>query len=204
MESIHGASVYERWVNTLRAWAQAPENTSLQDLPSLAEDTFSQDTYRRLIDHLLEAMRAANERWHQGLTRAWSTAASPFELARELVDLRVTLGRRLQLAKHPGLPQAVQEALLEGLRTDVARYQQEVEDGIRRQRSSSSLDSGWRDQMLAVVRENSFAAVLAYDVSGHRPQVAALPATGGTAPAAPRATRPRRIVPVTRPEESND
>ncbi len=197
MQVPAGGSVYERWVNTLRAWAQDPETVSLLELPVLDESTFTPDTYRRLIDHLLAAMRAANDRWHEGLTRAWSNASTPFELAAEMVSLRTTLARRLQLAKHPGLPEPIRTALHEGLAKDIQRYQREAEEAVSRQRSATSLDSRTRDQLLAVVRENSFVAVLGYDVSGHRPVAAPLPERGASEPVRqqPR-TAHRRVVPI--------
>ncbi len=113
MQVPGGNSVYERWVNSLRAWAKDPENVSLLELPVLEESTFTPDTYRRLVSHILDAMRQANERWHQGLTRAWTNATTPYELSREMVSLRTTLARRVQLARHPGLPEPIQAALLE-------------------------------------------------------------------------------------------
>jgi hypothetical protein len=192
-----GGSVYERWVLTLRAWAKEPERTPLDGLPALDDSTFTPDTYGRFVDHVLDAMRQANERWHRGLSRAWETSATPHELAREMVALRITLARRLQLARHPGLPGPIRDSLLAGLRGDIERYQTETEDAVRNQRSATTVDSSWRDQMLAVVRENSFLAVLDYDVSGRRPQAAPLPERDPYTPiAAPARPSYRRIVPI--------
>lgn len=192
-----GGSIYERWVNTLRAWSRDPEGVSLQELPALRDDTFTPETYRRLIDHILEAMRLANERWHQGLVRAWGTSSTPFELAREFVSLRTTLARRLQLAHHPGLPEPIRKVLFEGLRADVERYQREAEEMVSKSSAGASLDTTWRNQMLAVVREHSFIAVLSYDVSGDRPQAAPLPERAQTGSVAPSRPSVRRVVPFT-------
>lgn len=202
MQVPGGNSVYERWVNSLRAWAKDPENVSLLELPVLEESTFTPDTYRRLVSHILDAMRQANERWHQGLTRAWTNATTPYELSREMVSLRTTLARRVQLARHPGLPEPIQAALLSGLRADIERYQQEAETAVRTQRSAVSVDATWSDQMLAVVREHSFMAVLDYDVSGHRPLAAPLADRAASAPIAQgRRSTFRRIVPFTSSQE---
>jgi len=198
MSSPTGAGLYEQWVMTLRAWGRDPENTSLTGLPALTDETFTPDTYARLVDHVLRAMREVHARWQAGLERAFATAATPAALARELVALRVPLGRRLQLAQHPGLPQAIRTALLEGLTKDIERYQADAEDAIRRQQSAASIDTSFRDQMLQVVRENSFVAVLGYDVRGDRPEVGALPANAAPSsrPVAARSSH-RRVVPFT-------
>ena len=202
MSSPTGAGVYEQWVTTLRVWGKDPENTSLRSLPTLTDETFTPDTYARLVDHLLRAMREAHGRWQSGLERAFATAATPHALARELVALRVLLGRRLQLAQHPGLPEPIRTSLVEGLTRDIERYQSDAEAAIGRQQSAASIDTTFRDQMLQVVRENSFVAVLGYDTSGDRPELGALPvnAAPSSAQLTPRSTR-RRVVPFTTQSE---
>ena len=98
--STAGTSPYETWVLTLRAWSQDPM-TPLDQLPALTDDTFTPETYGRLIDHLMKALQTASDRWQSHLERAWSDVSSPHGLSRQLVALRSTLSRRVQLSLIP-------------------------------------------------------------------------------------------------------
>jgi hypothetical protein len=184
-------------VLTLRAWSKDPR-TPLDELPALSNDTFSPDTFGRLIEHILSAVRAADDRWQQRLATALGNVGTPFEFGRTLVDLRSTLARRVQLTSHPALPPAVREALEKGTREAITSYQSQLEDVVKKQSSRSSLDTGWLDQVLKVVRENSFLSVLDYqsDGKGTAPVAPAIPIAHPPAdvPVARRAFR--RVIPI--------
>ena len=190
---LHGASPYETWVLTMRAWATDP-TTPLDHLPALDEDTFTPDTYARLFAYVLDALRAVSERWQALLQRAWETSSDSFELGRELVQLRATLSRRLQLAGHPSLPPEAREILVQDTREAISRYQRELEENVHRLHSTGRVDRKELDRMLMVVRENSFVGLLSYTVGhdGSRPTPAALPPTQPHLPEATAALRPSR------------
>ena len=194
---LQGSSPYETWVLTLRAWSQDP-TLSLEQLPALADDTFTPDTYGRLMNHVLAAVQAVSNRWHEGLVRTMRDAVTPFDLARELVGLRATLSRRVQLATHPALPEGVRQVLTESLRRDVERYQADLESAVQRQSAGGRVDHRAAEKMLTVVRENSFLSVLRYDVdqTGRRLELQPLPESGHSgAGVASGGGRRRRVVP---------
>lgn len=177
-----GNTAYETWVRTLRAWAE-DQSTPLNHLPQLADDTFTPETYRAFFGYLSAALDAVSKRWVKGLDRAWSTSDTPFVLARELIQLRAVLARRVQLARHPALPPAIRDILEKDLVSSVQRYQRELEDNVRKSTATSRLDAKERESLLTVVRENSFLKVLDYGVAfdGSVPSTGPLPLTGGTA-----------------------
>lgn len=196
-----GNSVYEVWVLTLRRWSDDPR-TPLHHLPSLADDTFTPDTYQRLVEHLLKALQKVNSRWMDSLGAAFTRAAGPHDLARELQALRVTLGRRLELSTHPSLPAGIRDTLLRDLRRDVDRYQQEIEDGVRRQTESGRIHTAAAEKLLRVVRENPLSGVfgLQVTITGERPVAPPIPVHTAAPPLpAPRRSG-RRVVPYTEPE----
>ena len=195
--STTGTSPYETWVLTLRAWSQDPM-TPLDQLPALADDTFTPETYGRLIDHLMKSLQTASDRWQSHLERAWSDVSSPHDLARQLVALRSTLSRRVQLSLHPSLPPAVREVLEREIRAAVARYQEDLEHAVRKQSAAASVDHGAVERLLKVVRENSFLSVLDYAVvqSGQRLERAPLPPTSPAHPTSGRRSVTRRVQPL--------
>lgn len=154
-----GASPYETWVLTLRAWSSDPR-TPLDHLPALASDMFTPDTYGRLIDHLVRAIQAATERWEGALHQLTATARTDQELAMGLVDLRNTLARRVQLVSHPALPPEIRDALTKENRAAIERFQHEFEEALMNQaRAGHALQAGLQ-QTLATVRANPFTEVL--------------------------------------------
>lgn len=186
---------------TMRAW-EADPTTPLDHLPVLTDETFTPETFSRLFAHVLKAMQAVSDRWQHLLVQAWATSSNSFELGRELVQLRATLSRRLQLAGHPSLPEKAREILLRDTRAAISRYQRDLEDNVRRLHSSGHVDRKELDRMLMVVRENSFEGLLTYNVShdGSRAMAAPLPPPGPHhhEPTTIRATRwdHRRVVPL--------
>lgn len=185
MHPPQGASPYETWVLTLRAWARDPR-TPLDRLPDLAVETFTPDTYARLLDHFNQALSASLERWRSALHALVAGARTPAELAAGLVDLRHTLARSVQLVSHPGLPPEIRDVLVRSNRSDIERYQREFEDAIGRQARTGHALNGEADHMLALVREHSFVAVLDRDLRWDgqelRGAAASLPEPAPTAP----------------------
>ncbi len=160
-----GATAYEIWVRTVRAWAVDP-TTPLNTLPRLADDTFAPDTYQRLIGHIMKALDAVSLRWSQGLERAMGKSHDPHLLGTELVQLRAVLARRVQLSRHPALPPKLAEALERNLQETVAQHQRDLEKGIaRHSEERTRFDPRHQEAVLRVVRENSFLSVLDYAIS---------------------------------------
>lgn len=190
---------------TLRAWS-ADARTPLEDLPPLQDDSFTPETYRRLVEHITAALQAVTEGWLAALQRAVSRAATPFELGHELVSLRARLARRVQLSTHPALPPGLRAVLEKDVRDAVAQYQRELEEAVRRQTSKARLDHASSERFLRVVRENSFASVLGFrfDLGDPRPGPAPLPERDPHAPLVTgRRTPVRRVVPVVGQDPAN-
>lgn len=185
--TFRGPTAYETWVRTLRAWAVDP-TTSLSHLPPLQDDTFTPQTYERLMVYIMEALESVSGRWAEQLGRALSTWSSPFELAHELIQLRSGLARRVQLSSHPSLPPGIRNALVTDSRRAVERYQRELEEGVREALSRSRLPRADREHVLRVVAENSFVQILDMAVSqdGSRQTVEPLPVVQSEAPPASR------------------
>lgn len=189
-------SIYGTWVVTLRRWAGDP-TTPLDRLPVLANDTFTPDTYRRFTEHLTRALDRHGERWQELLQTGFARAAGrPHELARELVDLRAHLARRVELATHPALPDGIRDALERALRSDVERCQRELEEQVRRQNAAARVDNAAVDATLRVVRDNPLTGVFALRVatSGERAQARALPEPAGTGALVTCRRTQRRVV----------
>lgn len=178
-----GPTPYETWVRTLRAWSSDP-TTSLSHLPPLQDDTFTPQTYERLMKYITEALEGVSERWVEQLGLALSTWSSPFELAHELIQLRSGLARRVQLSSHPSLPPGIRNVLLADSRRAVERYQRELEEGVRDALSRSRLPRADKEHVLRVVAENSFVRILDMAVSqnGSRQTVEPLPVVQSEGP----------------------
>lgn len=157
------STAYEVWLRAMRSFACDPM-TPIDHLPSLADDTYSPDTFVRIHDAVTMALESVTKQWVDGLQRAWRNASTPFELATGLSQSRVMLARRVQLARHPSLPPRMREGLERELRDSVARYQRELEESVHRAGPGHTVDHDWRDRMLAVVRENSLLKVLDYSM----------------------------------------
>ena len=187
---------YETWVRTMRAWTSDP-TTPLDHLPALADDTFTPQTYERLMVYVRAALEAATDRWVKELGRALSSWRTPYDLAQDLVQLRSSLARRVQLSRHPSLPPTLREVLGKDAERSIRRYQAEIEDSIQESLARSTMSKTDREHVLRVVQENSFTRSLdvAVTQSGVRQTVSALPVvTPPAGPAAPRHGH-RRILP---------
>lgn len=167
--ALTGTSIYETWVKTVRAWATDP-TTPLTHLPPLADDTFTPETYQRLIAHLTSALDTVSTRWAQALSTSVATVTDEHDLARELIALRSLLARRAQLSLHPSLPPGARKPFEENLRDSIRRYQSDLEKAFAPDRTSARLDDAHRARMLAVVRQHPLNGVLDYAITqdGHR------------------------------------
>lgn len=187
MKGITGRTPYETWVLTLRAWSADPQ-TPLDHLPVLTENSYTPDTYSRLIAQLARAMQAVADRAVASIDRAVQDSHTTHDLARAMVDVRRSLARRGQLAAHPALPEPVRTALTEGFERDVRRWQSGLEDGLL-SALRTSVDRRHTDAMLQVIRDNSLLAVLSYSIGPTQaaPTASALPTRASSAPMASRA-----------------
>lgn len=154
-----GSSPYETWALTLRAWGNDPL-TPLDHLPRLENDSFTPDTYKRLIKYLTDALDKAGLAWSERLGTATNRAGDSFELQRALVDSRAGLARHLELARHPSLPDDVRRILDERIRDTIERAQHDLEEAIRNRRSTGRVDTTGTENLLRIVKENAFTAVL--------------------------------------------
>lgn len=163
------ATTYELWVRTIRAWSN-DESVSLTELPQLTEDSMPAAAYSRLIDHIAEAIGTVTARWDRALSRALDSITDPNALAMDLVSLRRRLARRLELARHPGLPEVVRTAFSEAADRDIRSYQRQLEESVNELGRSGRVPTTVVDALYRCVRENSFVAVLGYtrDTAGGR------------------------------------
>ena len=128
---------YETWVRTMEAWTADP-TVPLDHLPPLSDDTFTPQTYERLMVYVRRALEAATDRWVQELGRALSSWRTPYDLAHDLVQLRSSLARRVQLSRHPSLPPTVREILSKDAERSIERYQAEIVDSVRKSPARAS------------------------------------------------------------------
>lgn len=192
---VVGASTYETWALTLRAWEKDP-TTPLDHLPQLEDDTYSPETYERFLKLLLQALEAALGRWKDELDRVLGSLSSAHDLGRDLVQLRSSLARWLQLSGHSSLPPTVRDALLGNAETSIARIQQDLETSLRGILDRSRMSRGEQQQILRTVHENKFTKVLGFQFTqdGQRPEAAALTHTDTGSTMRPHRFPGRRIL----------
>ncbi|WJZ01372.1 hypothetical protein [Corynebacterium freiburgense] len=165
MISTHGAQangVYEQWVLTIREWAE-DSTVSLALLPPLTDESFNPPTFKRLLKHIDRALSAVDTRWNESLQKALSTANSLHEFELALVQSRALLARRIQLCKHPSLPDVIRTSLLQDARAKIQDWQNQLETSVARASSRSSIDNREREQLLNLVRKSPLTAVLDED-----------------------------------------
>jgi len=165
---IPGRSDYETWVLTLRDWRTNPQQ-DLTGLPALAEEDLSPEAFSRLVDHITEAIQAVTDAWQENLSRTTQEARTDFELARALAGSRRYLRRRVELARHPGLPEALRKVLDDGCTRDVTRMQGELEQQMRDMAAQEPGQATFWGARLLVAKQNPITAVLAADPSPAAP-----------------------------------
>jgi hypothetical protein len=162
---------YETWVMGLRAWRSNP-STDLSHLPALTSASFTPATYERLMTHIQDALSHMMQAWAARLRTEVSASTNEHDAARALVQLRPELARRLQLAKHPGLPEEIRTALWDAAVADIQTIQADLEKAVVAPSSAGgTTDRAGGERMLALVRQNPFTAILnpAFDVGPTRP-----------------------------------
>lgn len=160
---------------SLRQWRNDP-TTPLDHLPLLGEESFSTATFVRLLSHLKNALDEVGHKWQESLSDQLSRVKSHQELERLLIQTRALLARRVQLAKHPGLPPKVREMLTTEIERAVFRYDEEFEEQVRSILTLGTGVSGaTRENWIRTVRENRFAQVLTFEISQDGSRHAATP-----------------------------
>ena len=154
-----GSGAYETWVAAIRQWSLDP-TVSLAALPPLRETDYDRGSFERFSVHLVSAIEGFMAGWNDQLTEAFSRAGTEHDLAVELVRLRNRLRPRVELTRHPGLPEGIRQALATGLAADLTAMQAQLEEGVRQSVSRGSVDTRRTDALLRVVRENSLHTVL--------------------------------------------
>lgn len=184
---------FETWVRTMKAWAIDP-TTPLDHLPPLTDETFTPATYQRLLVYVKDALETVTQKWLTELGRALSTWRTPFELAHDLVQLRASLARRVQLSRHPSLPPAIRTAYIREVERAIRGYQADLEESVATILAHGHLSTNDREQVLRALQENSFLRVLDMAVTqgGERQAVTPLPVVE-TAGVEPIVVRPSRF-----------
>lgn len=150
---------YETWVRTIRAWV-ADEKVSLENLPSLTEESLPREAFDRLLVHLQRALEQVTDQWAAKLQTVLQDLPEPRQLSVELLRLRKGLARTLELARHPGLPARLREALTIGIEGSIRRHQQEVERAVQ---DLWKVNPGpLAEQYILAVRQHSFVSVIGY------------------------------------------
>ncbi|MFV0407827.1 MAG: hypothetical protein ACK5LN_13570 [Propioniciclava sp.] len=180
---------------TLRAWREDP-TTPIDSLPALTDESLPRAVFDRLFEHVHTALDQATQTWERSYSKAMRESRDLHDLADRLVKLRVSLARRLQLARHPSLPEPVRQALSDDFERFVRRAQEQLEANTRaglRQRSASQEEEL---QILHVLRENSLLGVLNLDLTqdGARGSVQPLPQPDFRPEDRPGSPRRRRTI----------
>lgn len=153
-------SVYEDWVRALRSWRQDPL-TEMRQLPPLDASSFPPATYQRFVNHLNSAINDFMKRWQAQLSSMLGAATSDHARARALIDARVGLVERLNLARHPGLPEEVRKQLTMQAESDIRSLQAQLEtEATHVVAVSSSSNRPQREATLRLIRDNALTAVL--------------------------------------------
>lgn len=190
------AGVYAEWVAALRRWSSDPA-TPLDALPQITEDSFDRDTFDRLIAHVTKEIDAFMRRWSGELQKTFARAPSAKDLGTELLRLRRMLEPRVRLARAPGWPPQVRDALWDAFAADVQRIQADLESTLARSSARGRFDRASADAYVDAARKNPLTGVLTGAATAQQrveptaiPAVDAGPAARGAAapdglPAAP-------------------
>lgn len=152
-------SHYEMWVLALRDWAQDP-HVGLTGLPTLTTEDLPPDAWSRFVEHLLAAQRTVMKKFQDRLGLLVDQARNDFELARALIESRRMLQHRVELSRHPSLPEEIREKLAESTRADIRRIQQELETLMHDGGRNAPHESAFWERRLVVVQQNPLTAVL--------------------------------------------
>jgi len=160
------ASAYEAWVTALRLWRDDPRH-DMSGLPTLVVDSLPPSAYERLLGHMIGAHQHVMDRWSETFARSWAAAGDEQQQVRALLDTRVLLARRLQLANHPGLPEVIRTELSKSVANDVHQLQKQLEEAATRHQAGVRTDRLQIERALRVLRTNRLTAILEPDFSLH-------------------------------------
>ncbi len=153
------STAYEVWVLGLRKWQKNP-SADLSQLPRLTADSLPPSAYSRLLTHLHTAIEAMMQDFSEKFSRGIEHARSEHEMAQVMVGLRALLYRRVELARHPSLPEEISRPLVEAARREIAALQVDLERVLTSSTDRSSSNRSRVERMLKLARDNSFTAVL--------------------------------------------
>lgn len=160
-----GGSAYETWALTLKAWGTDP-TTPLAHLPLLDAAVLSQATFNRLFSRIDDAMTAMMQAWQVTFVASIEAAATPHDLAVALVAARRALARRVQLARHPGLPTEVQDVLEKDTARALDEVQRQLEESVRRPSRLGRVDNASTEMMLRALRDNPLTRAMDLGANG--------------------------------------
>lgn len=199
------ASAYEQWVTAVRSWREDPRH-DMSQLPVLVADSLPPAAFERLFVHIRDAQQYVMDRWVSTFARDWGGARDEQGRVRALLDTRRVLARRLQLARHPGLPEVVRTELGNGVARDIRQLQEELEEAVTKQQRGARFDSAQIERALNILRTNRLTAILEpgyslqalfdgrVDSTLQQASTPPLPASDEHVPASPPVRRHRAII----------
>lgn len=180
-------SPYELWVTALRRWAD-DSSATLAGLPTLTEESLPPVAYQRLLRHIRETVDTVGRAAADQLSRDLAAACDAHEIEKAMVAVRPALLRRLELARHPGLPQQFRDAFEKSAVEDISRLQQDVEKAMSTSSNRYGSDRTERERSLRAVRETSLLAVLKH---GYQTPLPTAPPVSAPQPGAVRSSSGR-------------
>lgn len=151
--------VYDTWVHRLTELGKNPD-TPLDSLPTISDEVFNPATIQRLLKHVDRTNSKIMEKWEEDLKHGQSQVRSRDDFALLMVRSRKLLSKRVELATHPALPQAVRDSLYNEVEASIRDLQNQLEKSFLQGQSVSRIDS---NSMLGVLRDNPLTAVLSPD-----------------------------------------
>jgi len=163
--------------------------------------------FQRFAAHLQGAIQKFSDRWVEQLTTRLGQTSDSFARGQIMIDAKRMFARRLLLARHPGLPATIRQALWDGACSDVREIQNQLEEVAAR--PGKTLDTSGRN--LAFFRDHSLTTLLVpgfpledFVAGRHQePAVAVSGDTGSTVPAGFFGAKPRILPtwPIDNPTE---
>jgi len=158
---VFAETKYELWVRTLRVWAKDPQ-TPLDDLPEIAEDEWSPDTWDRFLSHLQKALTSFSDAFMEEVQNVLIDSSLD-ELARNYHNLQKRYFPRFVLSQHKGLPPSLTEKLTQRAVEDLETIQNEVEKAVTKNTNRGSLIG--ENEILSIIKQNSLMQ-LAHQLQG--------------------------------------
>ena len=153
-------TAYESWVTALRRWQHDP-TTDLTQLPELTVSSLPPSAFERLFAHLNRSLVAMSQHAWQQFTRSFQNARDNHERTAAIVALRGMLGRQLQLAQNPRLPEEIRNAIRQAAERDLTAAQADLESAAVRSTDGGGSNRDGAEAVLRLLRTNSLTAILA-------------------------------------------